>query len=106
MKSEIEIAKDIKALCEGYVKNADRENEIAHLKETIEYMVHEVFNLLSGGRDLVESCKQDGMTLNQLEAEGFVRACLTIKSEFEHWDDYLSGVIKNEFSSEETDESK
>lgn len=96
MKDEKEIAKDIKALAEKYAGENNDETEIADLKSTIDYMVNVVFSQLYNGKSLAEDAKTNGLTLNQLEAEGFVRACLTIKNEFSQWNDILSVVVKRQ----------
>ena len=96
MKTEKEIAKDIKALAEKYAGESNGTMEIADLKHTIEYMVDVIFSQLYNGKALTEDAKTNGLVLNQLEAEGFTRACLAIKNEFSQWNDRLKAIVKKQ----------
>lgn len=103
MKTEKEIAKDIKALVESYIKEGNNTAEVDELKETIEYMVYTISTLLKGGIALLEDTKKNGLTLNQLEAEGYVRACLTIKNDFKAWNHILDDAISKQDAQDEED---
>ena len=94
MKTEKEIAKDIKALAKKYAGESNGATEILYLKRTIDYMVGVVLEQINHEQSLLDEAKENDLTLTQLEAEGFIRACLTIKEEFYNWDDKLSAVVK------------
>ena len=72
------IVDTIKCLIEREANNRSKPNRIAqekyeHLTETIEWEVKRA-------KDFYESIKADGLTINTVEAEGFLRAMLWIES--------------------------
>ena len=55
--------------------------ELAELKSTIDYIVVAFLNIENDYNNQIESFKKDKLTLNQLEAEGGLRAILILKEE-------------------------
>jgi tRNA isopentenyl-2-thiomethyl-A-37 hydroxylase MiaE len=94
MRTEKEIAKDIKALVERYAIESGSETDKFELKSMIMYMIHVVENELFHAKQVLEDAKEMGLSITQIETEGYVRACLIIKDEFNRYSDELSAMIK------------
>ena len=60
------------------MKRDEKDLKIVDLEHTIEYFISSVIGGINSSRRLVEDSRVNGLTLNQLEAEGSLRACLSI----------------------------
>jgi len=66
------------------------------LRDIILFMVRTILDQEKTGRGIMNDMKNSGLILNQLEAEGYVRACLTIKNELMNYNEWLSNLVKEE----------
>ena len=67
--------------------------ENIELKETINYMTDILLQQLEYGQNSIQDCKDNNLTLNQLDSEGYTRACLTIKNIFSEYNSMLSKLL-------------
>lgn len=74
----------------------EENNEYAYsdLMWAIDSAIRILLSHLEYGRELQKSYSQDGLTINQVEAEGYVRGCLSILDEIEQESDILAKFIK------------
>lgn len=67
--------------------------ENIHLKETINYMTDILLQQLEYGQNSIQDCNNNNLILNQLESEGYTRACLTLKNIFSDYNDILYKLL-------------
>lgn len=68
-----------------------REN--IELKETINYITDILLQQLEYGQNSIQDCKDNNLILNQLESEGYTRACLAFKNIFSEYNSMLNKLL-------------
>jgi uncharacterized coiled-coil DUF342 family protein len=72
-----EIAIQIQELIDEEVENKNKNQEY---KDELESFIYRFEELLLEARDVVEDFKSQGLSINTIEAEGYLRGFLTIRS--------------------------
>lgn len=82
------INKISKELYELLGNNEDTQHyrdEICELKEALHHLAHTINSQLQEGQEILKDFKEQGLSYGGIEAEGYVRACLTIKNFCKEW---------------------
>lgn len=61
-------------------KAAELTGNAKEYKEWIESLDEDISILVNEVKDLIEDCKENGLTLNSIEAEGFLRGILHVEA--------------------------
>ena len=96
MASKKELAAELQKLIYRYSAKGKAVSEAAELKAALAYCVSTVLRLEHTGRALQKDYKRDGLSINAVEAEGFVRGCITVKEELTQWSEQLADLVKEE----------
>lgn len=96
MASKKELAAELQRIIDRHSVDGKAANEITELKAALGYCVNVVLHQERTGRALHKDYKREGLTANAVEAEGFIRGCITIMNELRDWSPVLSDVIRKE----------
>ena len=81
-----ELTEKLKNLIEVEASKKVREikGSVEDYKDFINGFIETLEEFETNGRDMLEDCKSDKLKFSEAEAEGFLRAVITIKNQFKH----------------------
>ena len=89
-----ELAEKLKKLIGAEVskKVRDIKGSVEHYENFIDEFIETLEDFESNGRDMLEDCKSNKLKFSEAEAEGFLRAVITIKNHFKQNAQYLNAT--------------
>lgn len=89
-----ELAEKLKNLIDAEASKKVREikGDVEDYKNFIDGFIETLYHFENNGREMLEDCKSDKLKFSEAEAEGFLRAVITIKNQFKQDVKYVNAT--------------